>query len=338
MDRANDQKNTVALSAIFINPKTKTNKTGDQKMATCSKCGTENAQGMKFCGECGTPLPQTKKCPQCGTEWSSSTKFCGECGYNFAGTKGSDANNSAEPKVDLQRTLKRYMAARDFPNVPHISKEEFSVIERAAKNNEDGRALLVMGDCYFMGDVYFHRDGNGVVSQDLDQAKYWYELAVSEWGVSEAKEMCINYGMVLRKLELIHAMLADRPRSDLSDLFWEEDYDRLFSPIKITPALVYFLMSLSAQGNNLAKMGLARLLFEGGGEIVTDLGFSYGKIGRDPVDLIRDAAEQGLPVAAYFLGTSSMEWYFKLPEDERRDWLTRAAEQGVEIAKKELEN
>ena len=28
---------------------------------TCNNCGSEVQDGMKFCGECGTPVPQTKK-------------------------------------------------------------------------------------------------------------------------------------------------------------------------------------------------------------------------------------------------------------------------------------
>lgn len=318
-------------------------------MANCPKCGTENAQGMKFCGECGSPLPQTKKCPQCGMEWSANAKFCGECGYNFAGTNvhptggvnvnDSVANNGAGTKVSLQCTLERYMAARDFPkNMPHISKEEFSVIEQAAKNNEDGRALLIMGDCYFMGDAYFHRDGNGVVSQDLDQAMYWYDLAVSEWGVPEAKKMRMDYRKVLTRIERAFADMPDLSDGEFRDQIWGTDLDEFFAPVEVTPLLVYILITLSVQGNNIAKMGLARLLYVGGGEVVADLGYDCAKIGQDDIDLVKDAAEHGLPIAAYFLGTESMEWYFNLSKDERKDWLTRAAEQGFESAKRELGN
>jgi len=46
----------------------------------CSNCGNEVQDGMKFCGECGTPVPQTKKCINCGLELPLNMKFCGECG------------------------------------------------------------------------------------------------------------------------------------------------------------------------------------------------------------------------------------------------------------------
>jgi class 3 adenylate cyclase/tetratricopeptide (TPR) repeat protein len=44
----------------------------------CSACGTENAQGKKFCTACGAPLSPT--CTACGAALVGDEKFCGECG------------------------------------------------------------------------------------------------------------------------------------------------------------------------------------------------------------------------------------------------------------------
>lgn len=46
---------------------------------------------MKFCGECGTPLPQEKDCPKCHVKCKASAKFCCECGYNFLTDAGGVA-------------------------------------------------------------------------------------------------------------------------------------------------------------------------------------------------------------------------------------------------------
>lgn len=54
-------------------------------MAVCTNCGAELAPSMKFCCECGTPVPQTKKCPSCGAELPLKTKFCPECGASQDG-------------------------------------------------------------------------------------------------------------------------------------------------------------------------------------------------------------------------------------------------------------
>ena len=44
----------------------------------CTKCGTSNREGIKFCEECGTRLGLV--CPSCGTHILVGKKFCGECG------------------------------------------------------------------------------------------------------------------------------------------------------------------------------------------------------------------------------------------------------------------
>jgi class 3 adenylate cyclase/tetratricopeptide (TPR) repeat protein len=49
---------------------------------TCINCGSANAPGQKFCGECGTLL--ARSCPSCGTANAPGQKFCGECGTLLA--------------------------------------------------------------------------------------------------------------------------------------------------------------------------------------------------------------------------------------------------------------
>jgi class 3 adenylate cyclase len=44
----------------------------------CSKCGSENREGRKFCTKCGTPL--LVACPKCGAAIEPDESFCGECG------------------------------------------------------------------------------------------------------------------------------------------------------------------------------------------------------------------------------------------------------------------
>src|SRR5437870_3893694 len=49
----------------------------------CPSCGFENPEGMKFCGECATPLKS--RCSHCGFENPPGFKFCGECATPLAG-------------------------------------------------------------------------------------------------------------------------------------------------------------------------------------------------------------------------------------------------------------
>ena len=64
----------------------------------CKNCGCEVDDGMKFCGECGTPIPQTKKCINCGCELPLNMKFCGECGTKQDGTASKSSGFSMGDK------------------------------------------------------------------------------------------------------------------------------------------------------------------------------------------------------------------------------------------------
>ena len=64
----------------------------------CPNCNAENAEGMKFCGECGTKLPEPMNhCPTCNKDWPINMKFCGECGFKFGGgsTAGTGIGSGA---------------------------------------------------------------------------------------------------------------------------------------------------------------------------------------------------------------------------------------------------
>src|SRR6266851_754607 len=43
----------------------------------CSKCGTDNPEGLRFCNECAAPFG--RRCSKCGFENAPAAKFCGEC-------------------------------------------------------------------------------------------------------------------------------------------------------------------------------------------------------------------------------------------------------------------
>jgi class 3 adenylate cyclase len=48
----------------------------------CSKCGSDNRDGRKFCTTCGTALAGS--CPRCGAPIELGESFCGECGTALA--------------------------------------------------------------------------------------------------------------------------------------------------------------------------------------------------------------------------------------------------------------
>jgi class 3 adenylate cyclase/predicted ATPase len=48
----------------------------------CAKCGSDNRDGRKFCGDCGASL--SARCASCGAENEPTEKFCGGCGVALA--------------------------------------------------------------------------------------------------------------------------------------------------------------------------------------------------------------------------------------------------------------
>ena len=46
------------------------------------KCGTENQDSRKFCGECSEAL--ILACAECGSQNEPGVKFCGECGVKLS--------------------------------------------------------------------------------------------------------------------------------------------------------------------------------------------------------------------------------------------------------------
>ena len=62
----------------------------------CSKCGSDNRDGAKFCKKCGTPLGT--KCATCDTLNPPDAKFCDECGTALTGDV-SDKEAGVVPAV-----------------------------------------------------------------------------------------------------------------------------------------------------------------------------------------------------------------------------------------------
>ena len=62
----------------------------------CSKCGFENPEGMKFCGQCTAPLALV--CPKCRFENPPGFKFCGQCTAPLLGEAGTANPKSNQPE------------------------------------------------------------------------------------------------------------------------------------------------------------------------------------------------------------------------------------------------
>src|ERR1700732_5056513 len=66
----------------------------------CSKCGSENQAGKKYCSECGVGL--LMRCPRCNAENAPAAKFCGECGRPFDSSIGPPVSETGSvQRADL---------------------------------------------------------------------------------------------------------------------------------------------------------------------------------------------------------------------------------------------
>jgi len=71
----------------------------------CSKCGSDNREGRKFCTSCGTPLAAT--CPKCGAPIQPDESFCGDCGASLSATNVALQAPAAETAPDLPLITER---------------------------------------------------------------------------------------------------------------------------------------------------------------------------------------------------------------------------------------
>ena len=69
----------------------------------CPKCLFENAEGIKFCGECGAKLERI--CPQCNYRNAPGIKFCGECGHSLREDKSPPPVDYSQPHTYTPKFL-----------------------------------------------------------------------------------------------------------------------------------------------------------------------------------------------------------------------------------------
>ncbi len=65
----------------------------------CEKCGFDNPQGMRFCGQCATPLNLT--CPSCGFNNPFDFEYCGQCATSLIKTQNT--NVPPEPPITASK-------------------------------------------------------------------------------------------------------------------------------------------------------------------------------------------------------------------------------------------
>src|SRR5215471_14195825 len=70
---------------------------------TCSRCGTVNSGGRRFCAECGSSLALA--CPSCGFSNEPGVKFCGGCGAALNVSTPAATSRFAAPETYTPKHL-----------------------------------------------------------------------------------------------------------------------------------------------------------------------------------------------------------------------------------------
>jgi class 3 adenylate cyclase len=68
----------------------------------CTKCGTDNREGRKFCAKCAAPLARV--CPQCGDSNEPGENFCGECAAALGQTPTASAKKPNDRPIRVAET------------------------------------------------------------------------------------------------------------------------------------------------------------------------------------------------------------------------------------------
>jgi len=93
----------------------------------CPKCQSENPDGQKFCGECGSKLEMV--CSNCGVSSPKHYKFCGECGQNLCLPSETTLKElSFDEKIDkIQRYLPKGLTEKILAQKDRIEGERKQV-------------------------------------------------------------------------------------------------------------------------------------------------------------------------------------------------------------------
>jgi len=139
----------------LLNPKKSTGAT-----ISCQKCDFSNAAGVKFCGNCGTPIIQKNICPACKFESKPNAKFCGNCGATLSPPAATAEIKTTKPKKNEAEfspaafMIKgdEFMKAGDYEKAKNEYKNAFDLDPESLECN------LKLGKAYTKANYFDNAD------------------------------------------------------------------------------------------------------------------------------------------------------------------------------------
>jgi len=116
----------------------------------CLNCHHHNADGARFCNQCGTPL--TAICSHCGAENEPNARFCNQCGEGL----GTAANDNTKPAPKVERSVRQYTPK-------HLAEQILS--NRSALEGERKQVTVMFADL----------QGSMDLAEQVD-AERWHEI------------------------------------------------------------------------------------------------------------------------------------------------------------------
>ena len=138
-------------------------------MTHCPSCGTENPDGKKFCGKCGSPL--VPSCPSCGSPNPPEMNFCGDCGSPLVPGAVAVASPTAQ-------TREAPAAERRLVSVLFADLVGFTPLSEA-RDAEEVRELLSR---------YFEEARTVIERYGGTVEKFIGDAVMAVWGAPVAKE------------------------------------------------------------------------------------------------------------------------------------------------------
>jgi class 3 adenylate cyclase len=162
-------------------------------VVTCTSCGGENPDGVKFCGECGAAL--ATPCPACGTPNEAGRKFCGECGTALV--EGLTQAPAPSPVTQTAAPAVEAVAERRLVSVLFADLVGFTSLSES-RDAEEVRELLsrYFDTCRRLVELY-----GGTVEKFIGDA------VMAVWGTPVATEDDAERG-VRAALDLVAAVSA----------------------------------------------------------------------------------------------------------------------------------
>jgi class 3 adenylate cyclase len=90
----------------------------------CASCGFDNAEGAKFCEECGVPF--VRLCPSCGQQMRPTAKFCSECGTPLVakGQRPAAKRRKEQSTTKIRKAPRRAASPPVTPSLPTPAEAE----------------------------------------------------------------------------------------------------------------------------------------------------------------------------------------------------------------------